>query len=152
MSSTVAVRRGTFHDVPYFVELGMGFYNMEGARTADPQQLARFALSHLRDDAVFFAVGQPLRAVLCGVVQPHYLTGERAAFKTVWYATAEARGHGAKLLLAFERWAVDKGAKRVFVAGRDPRTLSLLTLQGYSPLETVYTKDLPWQKQLFPSS
>jgi GNAT superfamily N-acetyltransferase len=64
----------------------------------------------------------------------------------------EARGLGAHLLRAFEAWAKSKGARRLIVAGRRERTLILLSRLGYTPLETVYSKDLPWQKQPFQSS
>jgi hypothetical protein len=101
---------------------------------------------------VFFVAGEPVKAMICGVVAPHYLTGEPAAFKTAWYATPSARGHGASLLRAFEKWARQQGAKRLFVAGRSVRTLTMLGRLGYAPLETVYEKDLSWQKQPFPSS
>jgi GNAT superfamily N-acetyltransferase len=89
---------------------------------------------------------------LCGVLTPHYFTGEPTAFKTAWYAIPGARGLGAHLLRAFEAWAKAKGAHRLIVAGRQERTLALLGRLGYAPLETVTSKDLPWQKQPFPSS
>ena len=146
------VRQGTAGDVARFVELGLRFYAEEGHRDASAHQLARFAISHLQDeDRVFLVAGEPVAAVLCGVMAPHYLTGEPTAFKTAWYALPAARGLGAYLLRAFESWAKTKGARRLIVAGRQERTLTLLSRLGYAPLETVYAKDLPWQKQPFPS-
>ncbi len=146
------VRRGTHDEVARFVELGLRFYAEEGKRNASPHQLARFAISHLRDeDRVFLVAGEPVAAVLCAVIAPHYLTGEPTAFKTAWYALPGARGLGAYLLRAFEAWAKEKGAHRIIVAGRRERTLTLLNRLGYAPLETVTSKDLPWQKQPFPS-
>jgi len=147
------VRRGTFDDVARFVELGLRFYSEEGKREASPHQLARFAISHLREeDRVFFVAGEPVAAVLCGVIAPHYLTGEPTAFKTAWYALPASRGLGAHVLRAFEAWAKAKGARRLIVAGRQERTLTLLSRLGYAPLETVMSKDLPWQKQPSQSS
>jgi hypothetical protein len=147
------VRRGTADDVARFVELGMQFYREEAKRNADPMQLARFAISHAMDrDRVFLVAGDPIVAALCGVVAPHYLNGEPTAFKTAWYATPDARGYGAFLLRAFEAWAKSTGARRLIVAGRHQRTLTLLGRLDYQPLETVYSKDIPWQKQPFPSS
>ena len=138
------VRRATPDDVRCFVELGLRFYEEEGKREASPHQLARFATFHLREeDRVFFAAGEPAAAVLCGVIAPHYLTGELTAFKTAWYALPAARGLGAHLLRAFESWAKRKGARRLIVAGRRERTLTLLSRLGYTPLETVTSKDLP---------
>jgi GNAT superfamily N-acetyltransferase len=147
------VRWGTREDVARFVELGLRFYAGEGGREASPQTLAHFAFSHLDDkDRAFLVAGKPVGAVLCGAIAPHYLTGEPTAFKTAWYALPTARGHGASLLRAFERWARERGAKRLFVAGRNGRTLTMLTRLGFTPLETVHEKDLQWQKQRSQSS
>ena len=148
------VRRGTANDLARFVELGLRFYGEEGGgREACPRQLARFAMSHLQDeDRVFLVAGEPVAAFICGVFAPHYFTNEPTAFKTAWYALPSARGLGAYLLRAFESWAKNKGARRLIVAGREERTLTLLSRLGYLPLETVTSKDLPWQKQPFQSS
>ncbi len=147
------VRRGTPDDVARFVELGMRFYAEEGNREACPRQLARFVISHAcGGDRIFLVSGEPVAGFLCGVIAPHYFTGELTAFKTAWYALPAARGLGAHLLRAFESWAKAMGARRLIVAGRQERTLALLSRLGYAPLETVYSKDLPWQKQPFQSS
>ena len=147
------VRRATLDDIARFVELGIRFYSEEGGRTACPDALARFAISHVCDEHhVYLAAGEPIAACLCGMIAPHYLTGEPTAFKTAWYAMPGARGYGAHLLRAFEAWAKEKGARRIIIAGRLDRTLTLLERLQYQPLETVYSKDLPWQKQPFPSS
>lgn len=148
------VRRGTHDDVARFVELGLRFYDEEGKRDADPEQLVRFAITHLGGgDRIFLvAGGDPPLAFICGMIAPHYFTGERTAFKTAWYALPGARGHGAHLLRAFESWAKAKGARRIMVAARYARTEALLGRLHYQPLETVYSKDLPWQKQPYPSS
>ncbi len=153
MSHRFMVRHATLDDVQRFVELGLRFYSEEGARTACPDALARFAASHVIDPKrVYLAAGVPIAACLCGMIARHYLTGEPTAFKTAWYAIPGARGYGAYLLRAFEAWAKDKGARRIIVAGRQPRTLALLERLHYQPLETVFSKDLPWQKQPSPSS
>jgi hypothetical protein len=146
------VRRGTPSDVARFVELGLRFYAEDGKREACPEHLARFAASHLNcEDRAFLVAGEPVAAFLCAVIAPHYFTGEPTAFKTAWYALPAARGYGAHLLRAFEAWAKEKGARRLIVAGRQERTLALLGRLGYVPLETVTSKDLPWQKQPYPS-
>lgn len=147
------VRRATLDDVARLVELGLRFYAKEGARDACPLTLARFAASHMCDDTrVCLAAGDPIVACLCGMIAPHYLTGEPTAFKTAWYALPEARGYGAHLLRAFEAWARKQGARRIIVAGRLDRTLTLLERLHYQPLETVYAKELSWQKQPFQPS
>jgi len=142
------VRRGTPDDASRFVELGLRFYAEEGNREACPHQLARFVIVHAsEEERVFLVAGNPIAAFLCGVIAPHYFTGEPTAFKTAWYALPGARGLGTHLLRAFEAWAKARGASRLIVAGRQERTLTLLGRLGYTPLETVYSKDLPWQKQ-----
>ncbi len=152
-ASKILVRRGTPDDLARFVELGLRFYAEEGNREACPRLLARFGISHASgEDRVFLVAGEPVAAFLCGIIAPHYFTGEPTAFKTAWYALPGARGLGAYLLRAFEAWAKEKGAHRIIVAGRQQRTLTLLSRLGYAPLETVTSKDLPWQKQPFQSS
>ena len=152
-AAKTSVRRGTTEDLTRFVELGLRFYSEEGGREACPRQLARFGLSHLsEEDRIFLVAGDPVAAFLCGVFAPHYFTGEPTAFKTAWYALPGSRGLGAHVLRAFESWAKAKGARRLIVARRQERTLTLLSRLGYLPLETVTSKDLPWQKQPFPSS
>jgi GNAT superfamily N-acetyltransferase len=147
-----AVRCATLDDVARLVELGLRFYEEEGGRSACPRTLAEFAISHIgAPDRVFLTAGDPIAACLAGMIAPHYLTGEPTAFKTAWYAIPSARGHGVRLLRAFEAWATEKGARRLIVAARRERTLMLLERLHYQPLETVYSKDLPWQKQPFPS-
>ena len=146
------VRRAAFEDVARFVELGLRFYAEEGGREACPRELARFAYSHLGDESrVMLAAGNRASGFLCGVLVPHYFTGEPTAFKTAWYVVPGVRGLGAHLLRAFEAWAKAKGARRIIVAGRQERTLALLGRLGYATLETATSKDLPWQKQPFPS-
>jgi GNAT superfamily N-acetyltransferase len=150
---TRSVREGTLDDVPRFIELGERFYSDEGERTACSDALARFAISHICDaDRIFLVTGTPIVAFLSGLVAPHYFTGEHTAFKTAWYAIPGSKGHGAHLLRAFEAWAKEKGARRIIVAGRLDRTLTLLKRLDYQPLETVFSKDIPWQKQPYPFS
>ncbi|MFT4078688.1 hypothetical protein [Rhodomicrobium sp.] len=142
------VRQASEADAARFVELALLFYAEEGARRADPRALAHFAFAQIFErDRVLLAAKEPAVAVLAGMIAPHYLTGEPTAFKTAWYAQPGARGYGASLLRAFEAWAIEKGATRLLVAGRMPRTLTLLERLRFQPLETVYAKDLPWQKQ-----
>ncbi len=82
-----SVRRATLDDIARFVELGLRFYDEEGGREACPHSLARFAISHVSDEnRVYLAAGDPVAACLCGMIAPHYLTGEPTAFKTAWYA------------------------------------------------------------------
>ncbi|MGA7323658.1 MAG: GNAT family N-acetyltransferase [Rhodomicrobium sp.] len=150
--SNSKVRCATREDVQRFVELGLRFYEDEGKRDADPQQLVRFAITHLGGgDRIFLVAGEPVSAFICGMIAPHYFTGERTAFKTAWYALPGARGYGAHLVRALESWAKARGARRIMVAARYERTEGLLGRLHYHPLETVFTKDLPWQKQPSPS-
>lgn len=146
------IRPATLADVGRLIELGSMFY--EGSRfgNAGPFELARFATNHiLTSTRICLVSGDPIAAVICGVVQPHYFTGEPTAFKTAWYAVPKARGQGAHLLRAFEAWAREKGARRMLVSARDDRTLKLLSHLDYHPMETVFTKDIPCRKQRSPS-
>ena len=138
------VRPAALEEIPDLVELGMEFYGTEGRRDCCREALSRFAEAHIRDgDKVCLVSGKPPTGAICGVIAPHYLTGEPAAIKSAWFARRNARGHGAALFRAFERWAVENGAKRVIASARNPRTLKLLSYGGYSQLEIVVSKDIP---------
>jgi hypothetical protein len=153
MRTSKLARSATLDDLARVVELALRFYEEEGGRPACPKALASFALSHIgAPGRVLLVSGDPIAACLSGMIAPHYLTGEPTAFKTAWYAVPGARGYGAHLLRAFEAWAKENGARRLIVAGRTGRTLALLERLHFQPLETAYSKDIPWQKQPFPSS
>jgi GNAT superfamily N-acetyltransferase len=144
---TSIVRPASLDDTLKIVELGERFYRDEGEHAASPAELTKFIVSHICDpERVCLVAGESVAAVLCGVMIPHYFTGDPTAFKTAWYARPGARGLGAHLLRAFEGWAKEKGARRIIVSGRSERTLRLLSLRNYSPLETVYSKDLQCPK------
>ena len=113
--------------------------------------LRNFALCS-DEDRVFLVAGEPVAAVLCGGHSAPLLHRRANRVQNSVVRTSSARGLGAHLLRAFEAWAKAKGARRLIVAGRQERTLALLNRLGYAPLETVTSKDLPWQKQPFPSS
>ncbi len=121
------------------VNLGQEYFDHQ----ANPATLLNFTQTHIRDpDKVCLVAGDPPLAAICGVIAPHYLTGQPTAFKTAWIAKPGAGGHGARLLHAFEGWAKDRGAERIIVSGRDPRTCKLLEHRNYTALETVFTKTL----------
>lgn len=146
------IRQAALSDVGRLIELGTRFYEDDGQKNAGAFELARFAIAHITEPSrVCLVAGDPISALLCGVVQPHYFTGEPTAFKTAWYALPKSSGRGAHLLQAFEDWAAENGARRLLISGRRERTLKLLERLSYHTLETVFTKDIPCQKQQSPS-
>ncbi|MGO9172007.1 MAG: hypothetical protein ACLP7P_08595 [Rhodomicrobium sp.] len=139
----MSVRYGTVGDVPRLVRIFLQFYASDGRPVKDAVPLAAFCLEHMNaPDKICLVAGEPIGAFIAGVVQPHYHTGIVTAFKTVWLSAPGKSGHGAKLIRPFEEWAREKGAKRIIFSGREKRTLKLLELKGYEPLEVAYDKEL----------
>lgn len=82
--------------------------------------------------------------VLSGFVVPNDLNGEPVAQENWWYVTPRYRkgGLGRSLVTLFERYAVQRGARRLSLGsiGHLPAVDGLLRSMGYEPLETHYFK------------
>ena len=117
---------------------------------------ASLPVSHSRtcedDNRIFLVAGEPVAGFLCGVLTPHYFTGEPTAFKTAWYAIPGARGLWSPSPARVR--GLGQGKRRAPpYRGRTARAnAGPARPPRYAPLETVTSKDLPWQKQPFPSS
>jgi hypothetical protein len=136
-------RLATVHDVSRLVHIFLQFYAADGRPVDDAVPLAAFCLEHIgAPDKICLVAGEPIGAFLTGIVQPHYHTGIMTAFKTVWLSAPGKSGHGAGLIRPFEEWARARGAKRIVFSGRNERTLRLLRIKGYKPLETACDKEL----------
>jgi len=84
---------------------------------------------------------------IAGVVTHDLNTGDCVAVEQFWYVEREARGHGMKLLLHFEKWAKDSGAVRVTLghvwdAAKQAVWERFYGMRGYKPLEIHYYKVL----------
>lgn len=115
-------------------------------RLSEPEFLANWSrFIELGVGAVFAAIdGGEVVGVLSGSVVPCDLNGDTVAQETWWYVARSHRrsGVGRRLAEAFERYALERGAKRIGlgVIGHLPGADSLLRSMGYEPFETAYYK------------
>lgn len=83
-----------------------------------------------------------LGAVLC----PDLNNGQLLAVECFWYVLPEYRGHGLRLLRAFERWAKEAGVRRVamiHLMSLHPEAMrQLYERLGYRAVEINYIKEL----------
>lgn len=87
------------------------------------------------------------RGAIGGVCTPDLNTGELVAIEQFWYVDSLARGHGMKLLTAFETWAMDNRAVRCVIGHiwdneRGEAWKRLFAMKHYTPLEIHYSKEL----------
>jgi GNAT superfamily N-acetyltransferase len=137
-------------DVPALVELAKAFY-AKGDYWGEPRPLDDAALAsclyaELQNDAVHAIVSENGGAVtgcIVMVLAPDPMRGGFMACKLQWIADpVEGRGSGLKLLQAAEDWARKCGANRIVNGGMSDRTIKLLRLKGYAPLEQHLHKEL----------
>lgn len=83
---------------------------------------------------------------LGGMVYPDPCDGERVASEMFWFILPQFRGGGLALFNDFEKWAVERDAKRItmiHLQGLAPGILKKLYLRkGYQEVEVHYVKSL----------
>lgn len=95
----------------------------------------------------FLKDGKPV-GLLGGILAPDMNDGELLAVETFWYVMPEHRNsmESIKLLMVFELWARDVGAKRIMMAhllsSMPEKLASYYEKRGYRPLEINYVKEL----------
>lgn len=115
----------------------------------DPAYAERFFLRHINNDAsiaIVHDVGGVAQGLLTGIVYEHEYGPVRLAKETMWWIDPAHRGGTAaiKMLDAFERWARDKSAKFVGVAGmgEQPHVGVIYERRGFRPAELHYLKEI----------
>lgn len=83
-----------------------------------------------------------LGAVLC----PSLTSGKLMAVESFWFVIPQYRGHGIRLLDAFEKWGESRGATMlcmIHLSNLQPDALkSLYERRGYREIEVNYLKEL----------
>jgi len=81
-----------------------------------------------------------------GIVYDENFTGDAVAAEQFWFVTKSCRGHGLRLLDAFEKWARENGAKRILMAHINSpesiRSAVVYKRRKYRELETLFVKEL----------
>ena len=136
----MTIREASLDDVSALVGLGIQFYGREGC---DEAFLSKFAIDHIIDDNKNCWVlldKSDIVGVLCCGFERQAPSGNPVAYKSAWFVKQGKRWGAKGLLARFESWALDKGAKRLLVTAREPRTVTMLEKLGYSPTELVVEK------------
>lgn len=85
---------------------------------------------------------------LCGILAPHFMTGEVLANELFWFILPEHRGgkDAIRMLDDFEAWAREHGATHLIMASfarGTPETVNrLYQRRGFDPIETHHLKPL----------
>lgn len=77
---------------------------------------------------------------IAGFISPEINSGILMAVESLWYVQPSMRKHGLgkRLLLEFEKWAVEKNAKYIVTA----KPFKRLKINGYRSLETFLVKEI----------
>ena len=90
--------------------------------------------------------GSEITGVLGFVVSRDLHTGDLMATETMWYTLPNHRGHGIRLLKAFEEQAAKLGAKRIamihLLTINAPELEKLYQRMGYKAIEVHYLKEV----------
>lgn len=143
----MSIRAATYRDLAQLVTLTREYYEGE-KRPVDVQRTAdTYAKLLTADDGqacafVSYSSRRPeqITGFITGVLFPQLFHAEPSSMPVAWYARPGSKGHGSYLMRAYERWARERGVKRIHGSGREPRTLALLTKTGYEPLELHFCK------------
>ncbi len=94
------------------------------------------------------AKGEKVVGLLGGILAPDMNDGELMAMETFWYVHPDHRNsiESVRLLMTFEIWAREMGAKRVMMAhllsSMPEKLAAYYERRGYRPLEINYIKEL----------
>lgn len=146
----MSVRPVTIEELPQVVGVGFQFFK-EGDLPGGfvPDVFIRNWTSLLSEDrGVFFGLFKEDRFVggLGAVICPDLNNGQLMAVETFWYVQPQHRGRGLRLLREFEKWAKERGARRVamlHLLKLHPAEMNTLYKRlGYRPVEVNYIKEL----------
>lgn len=99
---------------------------------------------------VWLVAGEDFEGMLAGHIVPDLYTGFPVGQVAYWWVSPKARGDGlgGALLGRFEAWCESRGCRAVYVnslVGMD--TDSFFESHGYGRLESLYSKEMPWDSE-----
>jgi GNAT superfamily N-acetyltransferase len=145
------VREATIDDVPAIVATGQRFIRGSVYRDLigeNPEQLGAFAtwLLEQPDGAIWVLEHDgTVRGLLGATAFVHPMDGTLTASEMCWWVDPDVRGHGLKLLRAFEAWARTRGAHKTLVVAPTPDVERLYERLHYAKVETSYERILACQ-------
>lgn len=138
MASGVAMRRATEADIPRIIDM----IEALAAAVNGPQRVDRVrtgetiaGLLHDPDGLVLVTDG----GFIAGVIMQTVINPEPVAAELGWYALD---GHGQALLLAFEAWARERGARLVKMSCAGGPVQRRLERRGYRMAEVQMVKEV----------
>jgi GNAT superfamily N-acetyltransferase len=143
------VREATVDDVPGIVAAGGRFIRgsvyqrMLGENPAQIGSFATWLINHPDGAAWVLEHDGAVRGILGATVFVHPMDGTLTAAEMCWWVDPEMRGHGLKLLRAFETWARDRGARKTVVVAPTPDVERLYERMHYAKVETSYERLIP---------
>lgn len=154
--SEITLRNGNYKDIPESVELGEAFHleaELDFFAPADPPSFAKFLESILKGElnGIFVVAEQHnhIIGICIGLVVPVYFNySHLASQELVFYVDQASRdtGVGKKLLEAFEKESIAKGAKTICVGAKSNMRVEAMgkmySRKGYRELERYYVRSI----------
>lgn len=132
------ISRATEADIPRIIDMVVAL----AAAVDGPQRVDRVrtgetiaGLLHDPDGLVLVTDG----GFIAGVIMQTVISPEPVAAELGWYAQ---RGHGQALLMAFEAWARERGARLVKMSCAGGRVQTMLEAAGYRMAEVQMVKEV----------
>ena len=137
----MTVRIATEADVKHVVNMTLKFIDAAKMPEASVSDLTAFVTELVSNERGFIAVSE--KGFLAGMLAPlYYNSAILEAHEVGWWSQD---GQGARLLSAFEKWAVFHGANNVILStltSTDSRVKNLFARRGYVTGETQLRKAL----------
>lgn len=144
------IRLLTVYDLPLASQMGPKFY-AEGKIPGEfiPEVFVA-SWTTLIERGIGFIVGLFEESRLCGclgaAVTKCLNSGKLIANEMFWFIQSESRGHGLRMLQAYEDESKKRGATRcsmALISSLQPEVLGkIYERRGYRPFEIAYTKEL----------
>ena len=145
----MTVRPATDADVPFIVEMGLQFIGSTVYRsflTPSVRHIEDLVTRLIADDrGVVFVLemrGGDVVGMLGAMLAEHFITGLPTATELFWWADPSARGHGIRLLRAFEQWARSRGATVAQMVAPTADVAAIYERVGYVEMERAYQRSL----------
>lgn len=113
----------------------------------DPVSIAEFAAFTIDAGALFVEAAQDRLDAACGVMVVPYHFNKNVLFGYGVFLWASKAGTGNSVVRAAEKWAKERGAKKMLLTNNDTlaaanRAAEYLTARGYKPEETNFVRTL----------
>lgn len=142
------IRSALPSDIAQIVNMGVRFISetpYRGHISVNPPVMAQLVAGMLESPDMVILVldeGDHLSGMIGMHVYSHPMSGEKVASEAFWWVNPESRGYGRSLLDAAEKWAADKGARKIQMVAPDERVGRFYLRRGYTAFETQYQREL----------